>query len=818
MPLSVVSRLVVKPSCHPGGQNRKKQFKNVVALFFTAILGFSSPVFSAQPQSKEKQHFDLPNLTHSIELDGELNEAVWQQANTVELRYENDPGENTPAPVKTTAYYFEDGETLYIGFDAKTPPGDNIRANFNDRDGSWNDDQVSIIVDTFNDERRAYQFFLNPLGVQSDSIIDDVNKNEDISWDAIWDGAGAINDSGYTVEMAIPLRALRFNENLKQQIWGIEFIRFYPREKRYRLSSMPRDRNSACNLCQLDKISGFKSITSNRNLNLVPSLTTLKTETRDNVNQSNWQSDGVDSELSADIRWGINQDLYLYATINPDFSQVEADSAKLSVNNTFSLFFPEKRAFFLDGADYFNTPNQLVYTRNIATPDYGVKLTGKSNSHTYGVIAANDSQTQFISPSSQGSRVVELEGESDVFISRWRSDVGERHSIGGLVTHRSANDYRNQVVAVDGLYWFTENDSLEWQITHTSSKTPEANSDSGSGSDSNSEQNDIANTSGQSVTLRYEHQDRDWRWFVHHVDFDEDFRADLGFITRVDFSRSLIGARRFWYFSGDDFLTRMNIHSDYDITKDQNGQLLEEEVEVWFNFSGQHQFEGWFGGGRRERFITQDFELEFIDGVDRDAPDYQPEFHQFTISDSFYETFYSTGLFIRPVAHLKVGFRGNFGDRIDVRNVQLGKQYELSPELEWLINRNAKLGINYTHNRLNVDGGELFNAEIVNFKLTYQQNVRQRIKLTAQYFDIERNPERYGDRYRVVADPLQYFIEPPNQRSKDLALQLLYSYKVNPQTLVFVGYSTHGYQDDDISGIEQDQRSLFAKFSYAFQI
>ncbi|MGI9219845.1 MAG: carbohydrate binding family 9 domain-containing protein, partial [Woeseiaceae bacterium] len=164
----------------------------------------------------------MPRTSNSIEIDGVLDDAAWQHAAKIELEYETHPGENIPALVETTAYVIEDGARLYIAFDARDPDPSKIRAYLQDRDSAWNDDFVGVVLDTYNDERRAFEFFSNPLGVQMDLTNDDVNQIEDSSWDAIWDSAGSITEQGFIVEMEIPLSQLRFPRKQGKQTWGID--------------------------------------------------------------------------------------------------------------------------------------------------------------------------------------------------------------------------------------------------------------------------------------------------------------------------------------------------------------------------------------------------------------------------------------------------------------------------------------------------------------------------------------------------------------------------------------------------------------------
>src|SRR5690606_33544383 len=400
-------------------------------------------------------------------------------------------------------------------------------------------------LDTFNDETRSFNFIVTPLGVQFDAVQDELKNDEDESWNAIWDSDTRITDSGYEVEMAIPLRQLRFRSGTGEQIWGLRLIRDYPRDRRYRFSNVIDDRNISCDACQFSKISGFADVEPGRNIEVTPTLTASAVRSRPNPALDRWSSSDSDMEAGVDLRWGINENNVLNATINPDFSQVEADSAQLDVNNTFSLFFPEKRTFFLDGADYFNTALDVVHTRNIADPDYGVKLTGTSGRHSYGLLQANDTTTSFMLPNNQSNTIASLgDSASDVSILRYRQEVLTNSNIGAIVTHRSGEDYSNTVVGIDGQWRLGDSDVINAQALSSRSEYPLLVQQR-FGQD---EQID-----DQTYMIEYRHNDRRWDLWVEYVDFGDDFRADLGFINRVDFSRTTVRAGHTWRYPSGSF-------------------------------------------------------------------------------------------------------------------------------------------------------------------------------------------------------------------------------------------------------------------------
>ena len=714
----------------------------------------------------------IPRVGQAPTIDGHVQDQEWNAAARVILSIETKPGENIDPAVSTEALMMEDGEFLFVAFIASDPDTSKIRAYYSDHDQIGGHDAVGIVLDTFNDERQAFEFFVNPLGVQRDVINDDINKRQDDAWDALWESAGQINGTNYTVELAIPFNQLRFKDDSDKQTWGLDLVRLYPRDKFTRIGTNALDRNVSCYLCQLSKAEGFEDLPSSLNLVVTPTLTGNVTETRDPPDQPDWQRDDSDAEAGLDVRWGINQSLYFNATINPDFSQVEADNPQLDVNTTFSLFFPEKRTFFLDGASYFNSRLNIVHTRNIAEPDYGVKLTGKNNGHSYGVLAARDNVTSFVVPGNQGSDLATLDDtQSDVFIGRYRYDIGDNYTLGIVATDRRADDYNNSVFGLDGVFQFTDSDRVEFQGLHSRSENPLSLQDP-------DELNLPADQDGNAFITQYRHEDRRWHWFGKYEEFDKDFRADLGFITRVDVNKRELGGGHTWNL--DDFaFSRIRTGGNWDKSYDQDGVELEEEWEGFIAFNdGPKQSFIEMGGGVRERL----FDSLYFD-------------EQFA--------FIVAGM--RPTPNLFTFIFAEDAKAIDFANTRRGDLQTYEIEVDYRLGRHLSLEAELRHQRFNLNAGVLFKANITDLRATYQFNNRSFIRLTTQYVDVDRNLNLYLD---------------PNDLSstnKDIATQLLYSYKINAQSRFFVGYSDAGFQDDQFDAIKKTARTFFVKASYAWQ-
>jgi hypothetical protein len=777
--------------------------KQPFALLLIATM-YSSLTLSAFASQKTST-ITIPHLeAPGISVDADLSESVWDKAVSVQINNITYPEENQPSPVVTTAKLFEDGETLYIGFIAKDPDPSKIRAYLRDRDSNdiWNDDIIGIKLDTYGDHKLAYQFWSNALGVQTDSIENAVTGRESAAWDAIWDSAGKVTDDGYVVEMALPLRILNFNDQLDKQKWAVELVRFYPRNNRQRISNMTIDPNNNCKVCQMVPLEGFIGAKQGKNLAVVPSLTIGTSESRDisSTPRTDWERES-DIDVGLDIKWGITPDISLNATINPDFSQIEADVAQLSVNNTFSLFFPEKRAFFLDNADYFATPFDLVYTRNISDPDYGARLTGRVKEHSFGVFAANDTSTTVFVPGNIGSSLAFMSEESQNGVVRYRYDPSENLSVGWIGTFRSHDNYHNTVSGFDVKYKITENDDVTAQALYSDTEYPEdLYKDYFKEEDNNN--CEILNCKYNEQVLRtkkdgsftdtayrfeYNHDERDWNFSTAYQSFGDDFRADLGFTNLVDWNKFVIGGNRIWRGEKDGWWSRFTIGGDWDITHNDNNELLEKESQLWINLDATSQSFLFLGITDRDRVGSRAREYELsVDGN----------------STLYHETQFGSYFSINLAGNLALSNTLDHGDEIDFANNRLGTSTFVRPTITWNPTKHITLRTRMTYKKLKAQGAEVFTAKLYDTRLTYQFSVRSFLRLATIYSDVDRNQTNY--------------INSVNERNQGFSTQLLYSYKINPQTLFFVGYSDSAFADDQIDDLTRDSKTVFMKFSYAW--
>lgn len=700
-----------------------------------------------------------------IKVDGRLSDPGWQGALAIPLRFETLPGENVPAKVETQVLLTFNDSYVYIGFRAADPAPDKIRAHLMDRDAAWDNDAVGVVLDPFNDQRRAFEFFANPLGVQMDSFMDDVSGNEDDSWDAIWDSAGSITEQGYEVEFAIPFSSLRFPSQGGVQTWGIDLLRFYPRDQQYRIELQPMDRGVNCYLCQISKLIGIEGANPGRNLEVVPTLTSAQMDTRDAATGT-LTSGGNETDLGLSTKWGITPNLILNATLNPDFSNVEADIAQLDINEQFALFFPEKRPFFLEGADLFNTLFDIVFSRNIADPNWGLKLSGKSGKSAVAVFAAADQVTNLLLPGSEGSRTTSLDLDSTDAAVRYRRDLGENSSLGVIGTSRAANDYHNNVAGVDGRFRFRNQHTVDFQWLNSDTEYPLKVTDAF----------DVP-TGGftdDAYTVGYNYDSRNWNGWFRYNDVGEGFRADMGFEPRVDFTSLLGGGRRTWW-PADGKVSRGWFAGEWDVTHDQSGRFIERELELWSGIVLPMQSSVEIGSGFRDRQFN---------GVDFD------------------QAFYWNYLETQPTGSLKLSMSARLDTQaIDFAHTRPGDQLQLNPRIGYRFGKHLQTSLDYDWRQFDIDEGNLFRGSLAQSRLVYQFNRRSFLRLISQHTTIDRNVELHEA--EVAAEVERLFN------------QLLFSYKVNPQTVLFVGYSD---TRDAVDGapLERQDRSLFLKLGYAW--
>ncbi|HEV3484415.1 MAG TPA: hypothetical protein VG106_03335, partial [Vicinamibacterales bacterium] len=403
------------------------------------------------------------------------------------------------------------------------------------------------------------------------------------------------------------------------------------------------------------------------------------------------------------------------------------------------------------------------------SPDWGVKLTGKQGKHGGGIFLAKDAVTNLLMPGSQGSGLTSTSEGNIAAVLRYRYDVGSRSNIGLLFTNRSGGDYANRVGGIDVNYRATESDTISAQVLTSGTDYPD-----GVASDFELD----PSQSGTAMFAQYRHGTRNWYWNARFEQVDEGFRADAGFMPRVGYRLALAGLERaFWPAKEKKtWWSRAFWGGDYDRTEELvSGEVLEEEVETWFGFGGPKQSYVSFDVGTRNRFFN---------GMHFDG-----------------EKFVNIYAEATPHKRVFVNVEFNAGDQIDFANTRPATRVRFAPYVRFRATRHLELQLGNQNERLYVDGGRLFTANVGEFRAVYQFNIRMFVRALLQYTDIERDPSLYT--FTVDA------------RTKRFFPQLLFSYKVNPQTVLFVGYASTRMGNETFDVTEAD-RTLFVKVGYAW--
>lgn len=726
-----------------------------LARFLAAIMLCFPLLASAQTS----EALTIPHIPGAMKADGKLDEAFWQQAAVTEILYETNPGENLPASVRTKVYVVNSGSSFRVAFEAFDPDPKKILNPLRDRDKAYDDDTVGFQLDTFDTQQRALWFYVSARGVQMDGTFDESRDADDDSWDAIWESGAQLNAQGYTVEFEIPYSSLKFKHSTTPQQWSIKFQRFRPRENSFKYSNVKNDRNNNCNLCQQGKIIGFANVDAGNNLLINPTFTSNYAQERYSPDQP-LSSDGSVNEFGLDVTWSPNSNNTISGTYNPDFSQIEIDGAQLNVNTNFALYYPEKRPFFLDSADFFNSPSRLVYTRNIADPDYGLRATGRIGEQTYGFFGALDSETNILRPGPYESYLDTIEGESTDLVGTYRYGFNETANIGTLITSRSAENYDNTMASIDGKWQKGANTIIAQWMT---SSTDDAKGYKAS------------TFTGNAYYINYDYSDREKTFRLVTSSLDPGFRADMGFIGQVDVQKYVVGGAYRWY-PLEHFFNEIEVYSDWDMTQQISvEQLMERELEASVNAKGKMQSYLEFGIGQR---------VAHWKGVNYDQTFY-----------SFYGEFTPY-----PNWELSLFYRG--GDQIDYRNNALGTIDSFQPGITGIINNNISLSLSYVDESLKRLGGTIYHAQLLDTRLSWQFNLRQRLRLAVQYGTNE---------FELLLNPTQV-----EREVSDIGTQLVYSYKINPRSVFYAGYSDNYFGTEDIDTF-QTNRSLFLKFGYAWQ-
>lgn len=479
--------------------------------FISALISIS--IFYTLSLQAQNSHEPLkPVFTEQAPvIDGILDDQIWSVAPQVSNFKTFVPDYGKDLSEKTIVYMAYDKDNLYFAYKCFDREPEKIKATITNRDNIYNDDWICINLDTYNDHQSLTAFYVNPLGIQGDSRFS--NNVEDSSSDFVWFSGGQIDEEGYTIEIQIPFKSIRFNSGKE-----VEMALFFERKinRRSEQGSYPAlsAEQGMSILTQLNPII-YENVGSQSFLEILPAITY---NNQSSLHDGVFKNDSKEGDASLTVKYGITSNLILDATYNPDFSQIEADAGQIDVNLRNNLYFAEKRPFFLEGSETYNIGAMrsssvdpiyaLVHTRTIVNPEFGIKLGGKLGmKNDISVMYAKD---QISASQNQGKFM-------HVPVIRYKRSFKQDSYLGGLYASREFKDGFNRLKGLDGNARIDPSTTLVYHALFSSTKNSA----------------DTRTEDGHALGLRMARMNRDWRFVFTFKDISKNFTADMGHIRRT---------------------------------------------------------------------------------------------------------------------------------------------------------------------------------------------------------------------------------------------------------------------------------------------
>ncbi len=722
------------------------------SVFISFLVGLSA-ILQAFPQSQSDKFVVQPGFMEKAPvIDGRLGNPEWLSAAVVEDFVQYEPQEGGRPSEKTVVYLGYDRKNLYIAFYCYDSRPSEIRCTLCQRDRVQGDDLVSIYLDTFNDQKRAFVFQVNAREVQVDGIYTEANPRRgrgrgesfdrvDRNWNAFFKSAARRTEDGYVVEISIPFKSLRF-PNRVHQTWGLILRRQIPR-KNEDLYWPARSRNISGLLIQAGKLIIDQNVEKGRNLELLPAVVASKAD-----------GDKFSPEIGANIKYGITSDLTADLALNPDFSQIEADIPQNDVNQRYPLYYPEKRPFFLEGKDIFDTPLELLYTRKIVSPVWAAKLSGKIKKTSFGIMSALDDLPLGINIPEAPDFDETLHYRSLNSVIRLRQDLFSESYLGVLVADKEMgqvgsslfSDY-NRLFGLDGQFKFFQSNRLGFQLVGSRSRV--AGAETGL---------------VPAAAFNFNHQSRHLNvsldWFSIHPDFE----AGLGFLRRKDI-HSLNSRIGYTFLPQKELIISITPSVSYRRVYDYSGQLTDVDVDYSLMING------W-----RQTFIFLNYSdsYEKYSGVGLKPREFRGSFFSAPLAWLSGRVMYSFGRSIYYSSEPYLGFRTSVESEINLRpltNLIFSWRFE---------------DTNFYKDR----GGEkIYRVTILSQRINFQLNKNFFLRLITDY----------------------------NHYHQKIYLSGLFGWELNPGTVFYLGVEDNRKQLDGDRFISTG-RYYFLKFSYWWRI
>ena len=668
-----------------------------------AVFCLSFPlIVNASPDAIEYKA-EAYRTFQAIEIDGDLTEPDWQNAKRIAQFVQMEPDEGKPMTEATEVRILYDDKNIYFGFTCFDSDISKVAANEMRRDGNlWDNDNVFVLLDTYDDQRSGFFFRVNPLGAMEDVAIMDSGDSRNENWDAVWDCRTKANEKYWTAEIGIPFSQLRFNRS-DVMTWGMNMGRSLMRNQEEGLwtpVSRAHGWRARYRTANIGRLVGLKGVAPSRNLELLPYVLpgVSRIEAEDDTNG--------EFELGLDAKYGITSNLTADLTFNTDFAQVEADEEQVNLTR-FSLFFPEKRPFFLEGAGLFDfgiprtsfrrpPPLLLFYSRRIGLAEghavpiiTGGKITGKVGPYGIGLLNVFTDKFHTDASVTDPDEIVD-EPRTNYSVLRMRRDLFSGSTVGLIVVNKQDADTYNRAGGFDVAYRPADNINFRglWARTFE---------------DDVSDQRDALYFGGdwRNENLRVEGS---------YIDIGENFEPEVGFVRRQDVRR-FRGEMRFTPMLAKFGIRQIWAGPEFDFILNRDNELATREFTYmnWFELEGG----GWFGFQAQRTFERLDEDFEIRDDITIPVDEYH--FNSFRVS-------------INTDDSKKVSLRlgTNFGGFFDGERVG----FDIGPDFK--PNGHFSFEPRFQFNRVTLPAGS-FNASIFGTRVSCSLSTRFFTKVFAQW-------------------------------------------------------------------------------------
>jgi len=753
----------------------------LVVLFLAPCAGYGSDDF--KPNISPKLH--VARTGQPITIDGALDDPGWLNAAKADNFTQFTPTDMVRPPVAIEVLVTYDADNLYVAYIAHDRPS-SIRCSLMDRDEVYKDDYVGILLDTFGNNEWYYEMFANPAGVQMDLRWTN-GFDEDMTFDLVWYSNGLVTDSGFQVEMAIPFSSLRFPD-IPQQTWKATFWWNSPRESRRRYTWAAISRDEPCFPCQFGTLTGIENVSPGSPLELLPSWVASSNSNLSDNPDEGLTKDDFEGSASLGVNYDFSSNHSIQATYNPDFSQIESDAGQIDVNTTFALFYEERRPFFQEGSDLFQTWIDGVYTRSINDPVFAGKATSRFGRTSIAYIGARDDHSPIVIPLEEGSEVLSA-GKSTSNIVRSRTSLGGDAFIGGLVTDRRLDGGGSGTVfSSDMAFRFLKNYRVTVQGLGSYTREP----------DDPVLNEDLPDTTfdGSRHTVAYDGEKywghafyagvsrsaRTWNWDLDYVEYSPTVRTDNGFVTRNNYREG-----SFWtgvQFRPDgkiveSFQPAINGGRSWNFDGTRKDEWL--QPRIWIQFKAQTQ-------------------IEFGPTLSREL------FRGIVFDDIRYWKFYLYTAFSDPLT-FEFGLDDvhaiarNLNEPVLGDGTNVFASARIKPVQRLVIEPSWQ----YADLFYQDNGPEIFRVHILRTSVSFQFTRSLFARLVTEYFrQREIDEDNPGSRTETAA----------------LAIEPLLTYRVNPFTTFYLG-SNHSSEDLDNRAdgrLRPTSRQFFMKLQYLFRI